>query len=155
MTARLAWIVAPLVLAGLHGCAPRGGQSEGNSTPVPEVPAVTRVAITGTVSYRERMALPPDAVLEAWMTDITPGIIVTQQLLAEARVPVDGRQVPIPFEMTFDPAIIAEDHDYGVRAVLRTADGTPLFESAEPVRVLTKGNPSHAELLLVRAGGEP
>lgn len=49
--------------------------------------------LSGTVSYRERIALPPDAVL---IVEITAN---DRSMIAEARIPTEGRQVPIPFEI--------------------------------------------------------
>ncbi|WP_019955735.1 META domain-containing protein [Yoonia vestfoldensis] len=47
--------------------------------------------VSGQVSYLDRMALPPDAVLlvEVLGTD--------GRLIADARMPTDGQQVPVPF----------------------------------------------------------
>jgi heat shock protein HslJ len=50
-------------------------------------------ALTGSVTYRDRIALPPDAVLVVELT------APDGRLLAEARVPSEGRQVPIPFAL--------------------------------------------------------
>ncbi|BDW86056.1 META domain-containing protein [Roseicyclus marinus] len=49
--------------------------------------------LTGSVTYRDRIALPQDAVLVVELT------APDGRLLAEARVPSDGRQVPIPFSL--------------------------------------------------------
>ena len=50
-------------------------------------------SLTGSVTYRERIALPPDAVLVVEM--VGPDLSVT----AEARIPTEGRQVPVPFSI--------------------------------------------------------
>jgi putative lipoprotein len=105
--------------------------------------------VRGTVAYRERMALPPDAEIEAWITDTSPGIQV-QAVLGRATVGANGRQVPIPFEIEVDPARVAASHTYGIRAAIRSR-GTTLFETPEPVPVLTQGAPSEVQLLLQRA----
>jgi putative lipoprotein len=111
----------------------------------------TRQAIlTGNVTYLERIALPPDAELHVWLVDVTPGILTTQVVLAETTVRTDGRQVPIPFELRYDPAKLDLAHDYGVRAVF-SSGGRNLFESAEPTRVITKGAPKQVDLRVMRA----
>lgn len=124
------------------GCAASSGR-----VPAPEGAG----ALSGTVTYRERMALPADAVVDVWLCDLSPGPALTA-LLGETSVDAGGRQVPIPFRMAVDPARLAPDRDYGVRAVIRGPSG-PLFESPEPVLVLTKGRPASVELVLVRASG--
>lgn len=50
-------------------------------------------AVTGSVTYRDRMALPPDAVL------LVELVGADGSLLAEARLPAEGRQVPLPFAL--------------------------------------------------------
>ncbi len=47
--------------------------------------------LTGTVTYLDRMALPADALL------VVEVIAPDGSLAAEARLPTEGRQVPIPF----------------------------------------------------------
>lgn len=49
--------------------------------------------LTGSVTYRDRIALPQDAVLVVELT------APDGRLLAEVRVPSEGRQVPIPFAL--------------------------------------------------------
>ena len=49
--------------------------------------------LSGEVTYRERIALPPDAVL---MVEVTA---IDRSMIAEARIATGDRQVPIPFEI--------------------------------------------------------
>src|SRR5262249_47823342 len=105
--------------------------------------------LRGSVAYRERVALPPDAVVEVWLIDVSP-LIVPLALIAETTVPSQGRQVPIPFELRYDPKKIQPDHIYGVKAAIRSA-GQILFETTAPRHVITQGNPSQVELWLQRA----
>ena len=133
------WLSAWLLLCvAMPGCATRGTPDAGT----PEAEGVVK----GRVSYRERVALPPDAVVDLWIMDVSSGI-VAQVITAEASVPTEGRQVPIPFEVRYDPARIAADHPYGIRAVIR-AGGRTMFESEEPVLVITQGNPTDVDLWL-------
>jgi len=110
--------------------------------------------VKGTVAYRERMALPADAVVEVWMTDVTPGIITTMQLLGQTTVHAEGKQVPIPFELPYDPAQIVPDHTYGIRAAIQ-AGGQTLFASPAPTSVITQGNPTQVELWVEHSTSEP
>jgi putative lipoprotein len=107
--------------------------------------------VRGTVSYRERMALPPDAIVDVWIADVSPRI-VAQVLLAETTVPTGGRQVPIPFELRYDPSRVVADHDYAVKAAIRSA-GEILFATDTGAPVITKGNPTEVQLWAVRASG--
>lgn len=132
------------VLLAAAACAP----ATPASVPAPDPPGGT---LRGTVTYRERMALPADAVVDVWITDVSPGVTI-QVLTGEARVETKGRPVPIPFEVAFDRARLAPDHDYAVKAAIRAGDET-LFESVGNVLVLTKGRPSSVALVLAKPGG--
>ena len=56
---------------------------------VPDVPGALPVGregvLTGTVNYRERIVLPPDALVEVWMIDVSPGMLVLP-LIAETAI---------------------------------------------------------------------
>ena len=73
-------------------------------------------------------------------------------IVAGASVPTHERQVPIPFKLAFDPGKILEKHTYAVRAVIRS-EGAVVFTTSTRYPVITRGNPSHADLMLVRVGG--
>jgi putative lipoprotein len=104
--------------------------------------------LRGSVAYRERVALPPDAVVEVWLLDVSP-MILPLALIAETTVRSQGRQVPISFELHYDTKKIQPDHIYGVKAAIRSA-GQILFQTTTPHPVITQGNPSHVELWLQR-----
>lgn len=140
--------IAPLALALMLGAC--SGQAP---TPLPG-PDGTAGLVSGTVTYRERMALPADAVVEVWITDVTPGVITNMALLGEATVQSAGRQVPIPFEIRFEPSRVAAGHLYAVKATIRSG-GEILFESESGTQVITQGNPTQVELRLVGASTTP
>jgi putative lipoprotein len=108
--------------------------------------------VAGSITYRERIALPPDAVVEIWIADVSPGMIVAQVLLADTTVRAEGRQVPLPFELRFDPARAEATHTYALKAVIKSADGQELFTSGDSTFVITQGNPSRVDLVLRRGG---
>lgn len=143
---RRTWIALALVHAALAGCTGNRPTEMQVISSSPTTPAPT---VSGTVAYRERVALPPDATVDVWVTDIGSGI-VTMAILAEVTVPANGRQVPLPFEVPIDRPRVNPDRPYGVRAVIR-AGGQVLFETPEPTPVLTQGQPSTVALMLSRA----
>ena len=128
---RLLWTA--LLLAGL-GCA---------SAPPVARPSGT---VSGTVVYRERMAIPPDTQVTVLLWDALGSLPASK--LGETTFRTSG-QVPIPFEVTYDPAAIVPDHTYAVRASI-TVDGKLWFESAAPVMVITAGAPSTGVEVLVK-----
>ena len=104
--------------------------------------------VRGTASYRERVTLPPDAMLVVTLADTTP-VIMNSPIVAEAVVRVAGAQPPIAFELAFDRTRINRDRHYGVRAAIRSG-GRILFETSGAYPVITHGNPKRVELQLVR-----
>jgi len=93
-------------------------------------------AVTGTVTYRERIALPPDAALEVSLEDISRAD-APADVLGRATVQPAG-QVPIRFSIPFDPSHVDPAHLYGVRARI-VGDGRLLFSSTQAHLVLTRG----------------
>src|SRR6478672_5321917 len=83
-------------------------------------------AIRGTATYRERMALPPGAVLAVALQDISRADAAAETL-AEARIPIEG-QVPIAFALPYDPARLRPGRRYAVRGVIEI-DGKVAFRT--------------------------
>ena len=112
-------------------------------------------AVTGTALYRERIALPPTAVFEATLEDISKADAAAL-VLGQARVAPAG-QVPIGFRISYDPTRIDPAHSYAVRARI-LVEGRLWFATTEAHLVLTQGRGDQVELLLRRVGqsaGEP
>jgi uncharacterized lipoprotein YbaY len=80
--------------------------------------------VTGTATYRERIALPPDAVFEATLEDVSKAD-APAEVIGRARVESPGNP-PIQFEIPYDPARIDERHRYAVRARIVVA-GKPFL----------------------------
>jgi len=97
-----------------------------------------------TVTYRERIALPPDAILEVELLDTSradaPSIRMSSQRFKLAGVP---RTV----EIGYDTTLIDERFTYTVAAKI-ISDGRVLFRSTTSTPVLTHGAPKAAELVL-------
>lgn len=94
-------------------------------------PAVAAdTAITGTVTYRERMALPTDAVLHVTLVELPAGHAVAG---AAAVVPAKG-QVPLAFNLAVRAKLDARTA-YGLIAEI-TGSGRSLFRTPQPVPVI-------------------
>lgn len=103
-------------------------------------------AITGTVTYLQRIALPPNAIVEVALVDASrqdaPATVIAQQTITPTT------QVPIPFEVAYDPATINVSGTYALVARI-SVDGAPRFATTQPYNVLTNGNPTtNVELIL-------
>jgi putative lipoprotein len=108
------------------------------------MPAAAGV-LSGEVFYRERVALPPNAVLEISLVDVTrPGGL--GELVASMQVR-PNRQVPIPFEIRYGNDDVDPRRSYAVRANI-LADGRLLFVNARSQRVLTHGHPNSVRILM-------
>ncbi|HKQ20028.1 MAG TPA: YbaY family lipoprotein [Candidatus Eisenbacteria bacterium] len=113
-------------------------------------PVADRVGIVkGTVTYQERIALPPDAVVEVWITDVSPPILGLLPL-AEATVDPEGRQGPLPFELRYDPDRVDPKRDYVVKAAI-LSDREILFQTEATTPVITRGHPREVALWVVRS----
>ena len=102
--------------------------------------------VTGTVIYRVRMALPPTAVIEVMLQDVSLAD-APAKTLADEKITLGERQVPIPFSLTFDPAKVEQNHTYSLRARI-LVDGQLRFISDKSYPVITRGNSNQAEIVV-------
>ena len=70
-------------------------------------------SIQGTATYRERMALPPAAVFEAVLEDVSRAD-AKAETIARTRLTSPGNP-PIAFTIAYEPAKIQSNHRYVVR----------------------------------------
>jgi putative lipoprotein len=103
-------------------------------------------SVTGTVSYLVCMALPPEALIEVQLQDASLAD-APAKTIAQEKITLGEHQVPIPFELKFDPAKIDLRHAYSVSARI-LVDGEVRFIADRSYRVLTQGNPTHVEMIL-------
>jgi putative lipoprotein len=124
-------ITLALCALALMGCA---------GMPPLIVPSPAAESVTGTVTYLVRSALPPNAIVNVQLQDISladaPATVISAQTIETG-----GKQVPFPYELPYDPAQIQSNHRYAVRAQI-TLDGKLLFTSTQTYLVITAGNPT-------------
>jgi putative lipoprotein len=108
--------------------------------------------LTGTISYRERMALPETARVELQILDVTDET-AEPRLVSEKLMDAPG-QVPIAFSIGYDPRSIDANRTYALRVRIRVGEDL-WFASPFDLRVLTGGNPTRAAVVVDRisAGG--
>ncbi|RWE69181.1 YbaY family lipoprotein [Mesorhizobium sp.] len=80
----------------------------------PQVTKAAEKTIAGEVSYRERIALPPDAVLVVELADVSLAN-APATVIAKRRIAPTG-QVPIKFEIGFDANAIQKGRTYALQA---------------------------------------
>ena len=137
-------LITSLVSFGLLvGCQ---ATSETNASQ--EVVVENTQVISGTVSYRERIALPENAVVTVTLEDISLAdapstVIATQEFTT------DGKQVPFAFELSYDNDKIKANHRYNMRAAIHV-DGKLRFTTDTIKSVITDvENTQQADLRLV------
>lgn len=102
--------------------------------------------ISGNATYRERIALPEDALLTVELLDVSKQDARAERL-SRLALPTGGRLVPLAFELPYYPADVKSAHRYTVRATL-TSGGQLLFTTAQHVPVLTHGAGQQVQLVL-------
>jgi len=141
---RYAFILAPL-LAGLSACA--STMPEGAAA-LPAVPGPT-VTLSGTALYRERIALPRDAVLTVRISDVSR-MDVAAPVIAETQIPTEGKQVPLAFALDYNGASIDPRRRYAVSARITDGTGNVLWITDTHTPLPAPGQP--VALHLVQAG---
>ena len=124
----------PLCLLLAVACGGRGPRS---ALPV----------VTGVVRPPERMAVPPDAVVDVQLLDVSradaPAVVLARQ-----EIPTRGQRPPFPFALRYEPATLQRGHRYTVSARIRTA-GRLLFVSDSHNAVLTGGSPATVDVAVI------
>ncbi len=113
--------------------------------PEPPVPPPTAF-LTGTVTYRQRVALTPEAEVHVELRDVS---------LQDAASPLIAKQVisrpgqaPIPFSLEYDATKILGGRNYAISA--RIVDrGQLQFVTDTRIPVLTGGAPGPVEIVVV------
>ncbi|WP_299079626.1 YbaY family lipoprotein [uncultured Ruegeria sp.] len=103
--------------------------------------------VEGSATYRERIAVPPDATLFVELQDVSMADAPALTLSAQ-RYAIGG--VPVGFELTYDDTLIQDNHSYVVRASI-TQGQNLLFTTDTAYPVLTNGAANSADLILVQA----
>jgi putative lipoprotein len=131
------------MMSGLFACT---SGEPGDSAETGDGASPDTGQVTGTLMYRERIALPPGAVAEVWLLDTSladaPAVEIAYQKIEDPGSP------PIPFVLDYDPSKIDERMQYGVRATI-SHDGQLLFTSDTHYPVLTRGAGYTAEVMLI------
>lgn len=103
--------------------------------------------VSGTLNYRERIMLSPEAMARVSLQDVSradaPATIIDELEI------IDPGQVPIPFELSYDPEQIDGRMSYHVQAQIFDR-GELMFTSDVHNPVLTRGGGTEVEVQLVR-----
>ncbi len=120
--------------------------SAGFDEPTRLAPAPSPSVVTGSVFYRERIALPPDAEIIVKLVDVSradaPAVVLAEQII----VPVGS--VPVDFELEYDARQIDDRMSYAVQARIESG-GRLMFTNTEMIPVITRESPTEGVQVLV------
>ena len=165
MKKNLIWLTLSILLAAilLLACSPAANTipastavqtTAANTTPAStttQTPGATstpatEAKVTGSVTYREKIALPTGAVVQVKLLDVSkqdaPAVTIGEQVITTT-----GNQVPFSFEIKYNPTAVDPRYSYSVRASI-TVEGKLWFTSDTSYPVITRGNPSTVEMIL-------
>lgn len=107
--------------------------------PVTSGSTTSQSVITGTVTYRNRSALPPTAVIEVTLQDVSLADAPAKTISTQ-KIEAGGKQPPFAYELVYDPAQIDPRNTYSVSA--RITEGSELLFISDTLNpVLTRGAP--------------
>lgn len=102
--------------------------------------------VTGTVVYPHAMSLPANTLIDVKLQDVSQANL-DPRTVAEQKITMADRHLPVLFELSFDPSKIDATHSYLLSANVLVDDEIRLTnEKTYPV--LTLGNGSHVEVVL-------
>ena len=104
-------------------------------------------SVSGSVTYRERLALSPGAKLVVELRDVSYQDAAAPLI---ARQTINGPgQVPITFKVEYNRDDIDSRNIYGISARIIESDGRLAFINDTAYDVITRGKPSKVDMLLV------
>ncbi len=111
---------------------------------------VSAETLSGTVTYLQRIAMPPDAVLTIEVRDVSRADVASD-LIASQEIAAPGNP-PYEFAFDYDPATIDPAHSYSLRATMHRG-GDLLMTTDQAYPVLTRGAGDSAEMVLKMVSG--
>jgi putative lipoprotein len=93
-------------------------------------------SVIGTATYRQRIALPPEAALAVQIEDVSIAD-APDEVVGEQVIKTEGAQVPIPFGVSYEPGKINENHRYSLRVRIEDGAGRLLFINDTNLPVIT------------------
>jgi putative lipoprotein len=101
--------------------------------------------LNGSVLYREKIALPPEALVEVTLEDVSK-MDVKSTVLARQTLKPSG-QVPVAYQLTYDDEMVEARGRYSVRAVIRVGDDV-MWRSTQSFAALTGDAPETVDVVV-------
>lgn len=118
---------------------------------VPGAALAAPQSLDGTVTYRERMALPPEARITVQLVDVSLAD-APATLLGETVIQPET-QVPVPFRIDYDDAALKPGHSYALQARITLGDEL-MFINTSRHAVFGDG-PDATDILVERVASSP
>lgn len=104
--------------------------------------------LEGSVSYRERIAMPEGALVEVSLQDISLADAPSVELASVVIRPAG--QVPVDYRLAYDSGMLRDGHRYAVQATT-TLDGEVAWRTTQVFPALTADAPARVNVMLERA----
>jgi uncharacterized lipoprotein YbaY len=120
------------------------GTDDGGTTPDGQTGG--DASVRGTVTYRARIAMPPQSHIEVTIqnisTDDSSSVIVGRQTIS------DPKGVPVAFNVMYDSGVINDSDAYALQAII-FRDEEIWMSNRETVPVITQDNPTSGVQVVV------
>lgn len=107
-------------------------------------------SIEGSVTYRERMMLPPNAEITVFLEDVAKADVKADRI-AKMSVAHEGGP-PFEFELEYDKSRITDKGRYALRARIEV-DGQLMFTNTEHIPAFDHDPGTPVEIMVSRVGG--
>ncbi len=108
--------------------------------------------VTGTVTYAQRIALPPTAVITVRLIDASRAD-APAAVLGEHVFSASGQQVPLPFSIEYDPSRISARSTYVVQARIDDDGKLRFISDQRYARAHRRARPPGSRWWCAPAGG--
>lgn len=136
-------LVIPVLLL-LHTC--QVSNPEPAPTTQTSTSQTTEPVVNGTITYREKITLPADAVVRIEILDVSERVrdfvVVAEQTITNPGT------VPIKFQIRYAPEKIDPNHQYHLLARIEDGSGRVLFTSSKAYPVISKGSATNLEVIV-------
>jgi uncharacterized lipoprotein YbaY len=124
----------------------RGGLTHNVEVTIEPISIPSKTAsVTGTVMYYQEIALTSEAVIVVELIDASSKNPASRTIGKQSMT--HPGQVPVAFELKYDPLVIHPGHLYAIQARIMV-DGQLRFKNTLPYAVITQGNPSTIEIVV-------
>ena len=147
LLARAALLAALGLCALLLAAACQDGSGPSNAMNEVSSGRDPNASVSGSVTYRERLALTPDAKLVVELRDVSYADAAAP-LIARQTISEPG-QVPIEYKVEYNRGDIDSGNRYSVSASIIESDGRLAFTNDTAHEVITHGNPNRVDMVLV------